>query len=188
MAKEKKSRKPRAVEVRDKPDAKKKALFIAALRATGHVGKAVEACAAGRSTVYAWRKKDLAFRAAWTEAEDAATDDLLAEATRRAFLGTVKPVVYKGMIAKRITDEGTVEDLYIREYSDTLLMFLLKARDPFKYCDRARTARIERRWAKFDANAAATTQNEDEFALSMSERQLLDKKAEAKAKLAEAPA
>ena len=47
-----------------------------------------------------------------------------AEARRRGVEGTLKPVFYKGE-----------ECGQVREYSDTLLIFLLKAHDP-KYRDR----------------------------------------------------
>lgn len=72
------------------------------------------------------RKKDEAFRQAWNEAADIGTRLLEQEAARRAYHGTEKPVYYKG------EQVGTV-----REYSDILLMFLLKGRKPEKYRERS---------------------------------------------------
>jgi hypothetical protein len=40
---------------------------------------------------------------------------------------------------------------YVLEYSDVLLCMLLKARDPERYDDGVRRARLERRWAQEDA-------------------------------------
>ena len=36
-----------------------------------------------------------------------------------------------------------------------LLIFLMKSRDPERYCDRVRAAKLERRWRKDDADAGA---------------------------------
>ena len=52
-------------------------------------------------------------------------DDLELEARRRAVEGTERPVFYQG---------GEVG--YVREYSDTLLIFLLKAHRPNKFRER----------------------------------------------------
>ena len=131
----------------NKRDAKKKAAFLEAFRASMHVGRSAELAGIARPTVYAWRKRDANFKRKWDAVEADVTEDFFHEAVRRAFTGTVKPVIHKGQIA--FDREG--KDLYLREWSDTLLMFIMKSRDPFKYCDRARTAKIERRWAKLDA-------------------------------------
>jgi hypothetical protein len=56
-------------------------------------------------------------------------DTLEAEADRRAAEGTLRPVFYKG--------EQCGE---IREYSDTLLIFRLKALRPEKYRERSNVA------------------------------------------------
>jgi hypothetical protein len=63
--------------------------------------------------------------ARWDEALEDAADRLEAEAFRRAVRGVDRPVVYRG---ERV---GTVH-----EFSDALLMFLLKAARPEKYRDR----------------------------------------------------
>lgn len=83
-------------------------------------------------TAYRWREADKDFAEKWASAYEIGTDSLEAEAQRRAVEGVERPVWYQGV------QVGTV-----REYSDTLLMFLLKARNPARYCDRVRAARIE---------------------------------------------
>ena len=102
------------------------ARFLEALAKTGIVSDACMASGVGRSRAYAWREQSPHFAGQWAEAERAATDALEAEALRRAALGVRKPVFYKGEIC------GHVE-----EYSDTLLIFLLKARDPERFRERA---------------------------------------------------
>lgn len=62
---------------------------------------------------------------AWDDAIVEGAEALEQEAFRRAVEGTDKPIVHLGVI----TDT-------IKEYSDTLLIFLLKGRLPEKYKDR----------------------------------------------------
>lgn len=79
-----------------------------------------------RCTVYVWRNDCPEFKQGWEEAIDMGTDAIEDEALRRAVHGVEKPIgFYKG-------EPGA----YIREYSDNLLMFLLKGRRPEKYRDR----------------------------------------------------
>lgn len=66
--------------------------------------------------------KDPVYLELFREADEQATEILEAEAIRRASRGTDKPIFHKG---KQV---GSV-----REYSDPLLMFLLKARRPAVY-------------------------------------------------------
>lgn len=90
-----------------------------------------------------WRKNDEHFDARCRSAIDTAIDGLEKEAYRRAVHGTDKPVSFKG----EITD-------WYKEYSDTLLIKLLKANRPDKYAERQQISgpqggplvtRIERR-------------------------------------------
>lgn len=74
------------------------------------------------SVVYHHRKKNEHFRVEWDEAAEIGTLQLEQEAQRRAYHGTGRPVFYKG------SQCGTAQ-----EYSDTLLMFLLRARKPETY-------------------------------------------------------
>jgi hypothetical protein len=100
--------------------------FLKKLRETGgNVSRACKAEGIGRRTAYEWRAADEAFARAWDEAVEAGLDDLEQEAYRRAFKGTRKPVYQKGACVG-----------YIREYSDTLTIFLLKGGRPEKFRER----------------------------------------------------
>lgn len=105
--------------------AEKAAAFCAALADCPNVGKACRAAGIGRSAAYAWRKDSPEFAAAWDEALQIGVSALEDEAHRRAFEGVLKPVYHQG---KKV---GTV-----REFSDTLAIFLLKAHAPEKYRER----------------------------------------------------
>lgn len=94
---------------------KKAAKFLAALQRTGNVSKACKAEGIARRTAYEWRAADPVFAQNWEEAVGAGLDAAEEEAYRRAVKGTLKPI-YQG--GKKV---GTV-----KEYSDTLLIFLLK--------------------------------------------------------------
>jgi hypothetical protein len=94
-------------------------IFLAAVRSGLHVRGAAATAHIHETLPYKRRKTDDAFRQAWDEATEIGTCELEREAFRRAYHGTLKPVYYQG-----------VECGYVREYSDILLIFLLKARDP----------------------------------------------------------
>jgi hypothetical protein len=70
------------------------------------------------------RATDPEFAEAWRTAAAIGTEHLEEEAARRAYHGTLKPVFYKG-----------VKCGVVREYSDSLMMFLLKGRKPEVYRD-----------------------------------------------------
>lgn len=101
------------------------ALFLIGLAEFGNVTDAAKFASVNRDTPYDRRAKDPAFAAAWKIAEAEGTDALEAEARRRALGGTEKPVFYKGKECGRV-----------REYSDTLLIVLLKAHRPEKFRER----------------------------------------------------
>jgi hypothetical protein len=106
--------------------AKLKAAFLRHLAAGGNVRVAAKAVGFAVQSLYDHRHRDPAFAAAWEEAVEAAMDTVLEpEAVRRAVEGVEKPVYHQGQ------QVGTV-----REYSDTLLIFLLKGGKPDKYKDR----------------------------------------------------
>lgn len=96
--------------------------FIDALVDGLTVRDAARRAGVDQSMPYVRRKVDEEFRLAWYEARDIGTTELEQEAARRAYHGTLKPVFHKG-----------VECGQIREYSDTLMIFLLKARKPEVY-------------------------------------------------------
>lgn len=103
--------------------------FLAALRRDGVVAYAAKAARVTRTYVYEVRESDPAFAAAWADAIEEATDALEREAIRRATKGLKrhKRTFYRGV---------EVADDVETEYSDTLLMFLMKARRPDVYRER----------------------------------------------------
>jgi transposase-like protein len=103
----------------------KEAAFLDALAETASVTRACETAGIARRTAYDWRDADPEFAKAWDAAVQLGTEALEDEAVRRAHHGTDEAVFYQG------AECGTV-----RRYSDTLLIFLLKARRPEKYRER----------------------------------------------------
>ena len=103
-----------------------KARFLDFLSEGYSVVKAANAAGVTARTAYNWRQADGMFAASWEQALDIATDLIEEEAMRRAIKGVAKPVYRGGEVV------GHVQD-----YSDSMLMFLLKARRPEKYNDKA---------------------------------------------------
>jgi hypothetical protein len=102
------------------------AAFLAQLAESGNVRRACRAIGRHPATLYKYRQRDPAFAALWDETVAVAMDTVLEpEAVRRAVEGIEKPVYHLG------EQVGTV-----REYSDTLLIFLLKGGKPDKYKER----------------------------------------------------
>lgn len=100
--------------------------FLAALADTGSVSRACKVAKVGRTAAYEHREADADFAAAWKDAERISVELMEDEARRRAVEGCRKPVFQGG---KRVGE--------ILEYSDTLLIFLLKARRPDVYRERS---------------------------------------------------
>lgn len=103
---------------------KKRTAFLKALSETASVLRACRLSRVTRSVVYEWRAQEKDFEKAWDAALELGSDALEDEAIRRAHDGVLKPVYQKGYRC------GT-----IREYSDTLLIFMLKARRPKRFRD-----------------------------------------------------
>lgn len=104
---------------------------------TGMVSAACAMMGVGRSTVYEERQRNEDFALAWHDVEERSTEVMEREAWRRGVEGVVKPLVSAG---KHVTD--------VREYSDGLLQFMLKARRPEKYRERmdvAHSGSVEKR-------------------------------------------
>jgi hypothetical protein len=101
-----------------------KQIFIEELARSGNVLLSSRKAGVSRTAVYKARKDDPAFADNWDDAMDEAVDLLEAVARGRAVNGIDKPV-YRGGV-----QVGT-----IREYSDTLLIFLLKAHRPERFRD-----------------------------------------------------
>lgn len=108
-------------------------IFLDNLEETGNVSRAAEAAGISRQTAYDSRDRSKEFRKDWDAALDVATDKLEAEARRRAVDGLVRYKFHKGY---PVTHPETGEPYYEHEYSDTLLIFLLKAHRPEKFRDR----------------------------------------------------
>ncbi len=100
--------------------------FLASYAKCGNITKAAKAAKVDRKTVYNRQEADAEFEAAMNAAQEEAVDLLEEEARRRAADGTLKPIFYKG---EKVAT--------VREYSDTLLIVLLKANRPEKYKERA---------------------------------------------------
>lgn len=102
-----------------------KAAFLKVIAEKGNLTVAAEVVGVDRTNHYYWLRSDPEYRAAFEDAKASATERLEAEAWRRAAEGVEKPTGWhKGEAG------GTV-----REYSDVLLIFLLKAHNPQKYRD-----------------------------------------------------
>ena len=76
----------------------------------------------GRRTVYDWIETDPEFKKQYKKAKKVAIGVLEDEAARRAVVGVDKAIFYKG---KKVAT--------VKEYSDTLMIVLLKAQAPKKY-------------------------------------------------------
>lgn len=96
--------------------------WIEAFRKIGVIGQACEAVNVSRQQVYDWRKEDPKFKKQFEESNIHITELIERSALNRAIVGTKKSV-YQG--GKKVGD--------VVEPSDTLAIFLLKARDPKKY-------------------------------------------------------
>lgn len=83
------------------------------------------------SAVYQHRNVDEDFRACWDRAVERGTELLEQEAVRRAYHGVEKDVYYKGEVV------GTEQ-----QYSDSLLMFMLRARKPETYRDKEHSTTV----------------------------------------------
>lgn len=103
----------------------KKAAFLAAYAECGNVTHAAKLAKCSRSQVYEWLRDDQGFSNSFDEAGEQAVELMEQEARRRAVNGTTRPIY-----------QGGVKVGAIREYSDTLLIFLLKAARPEKYRER----------------------------------------------------
>lgn len=124
--------KPRTTRTRQRAHedttAKAKARFLTELKRMANVSAAAKKAKVPRSTAYDWYKADAVFAAGWDDAIEVAVDSLEQEAWRRARDGTLKPVFQRG------EEVGKV-----REYSDQLMVTLLKAHKPEKYRERSST-------------------------------------------------
>jgi hypothetical protein len=99
--------------------------FLKALSLSPSVTDAARAAGIQRATAYTYRKISEEFAGRWDDALEQSTDALVNEMFRRAVHGTEKPVYQQGVEVGRI-----------REYSDTLAIFLAKAHRREVYGDK----------------------------------------------------
>ena len=110
---------------RNNPDKQNK--FLAEYERCCHISQAAEAAGIERRSHYYWLQHDPDYRQRFEQSDAIAIRALEDEAARRAMHGVDEPVFHQGEVC------GTV-----RKYSDRLLEFLLKGRDPSRYGDRFR--------------------------------------------------
>lgn len=101
------------------PTSTKFGLFLEHLMEQGDIASACRSAELSLKNMRAYRRKHPEAEAAFKEALDIGTDAIESELHRRAVLGYLEPVFYKG---RRVNT--------IRKKSDILLMFLLKKRRP----------------------------------------------------------
>lgn len=116
------------------PEDKRKAVFLKFYDLHWTVKKTAKRCGISSSVHTRWLKKDVDYKAAFEELQDAVVAELEDAAFTRAVEGYEEDVYQRGIHA------GTV-----RKYSDSLLTFLLKANSPDKYRERVdiKTEHIE---------------------------------------------
>jgi hypothetical protein len=120
----------------------------------GAITKAAQVAGINRRSHYNWHEEEGpdgdAYRMAFEDARASACDSLEVEARRRAMHGVPRSVYYKG---KKIET--------IKEFSDTLLIFLMKGAMPEKYRDNARIEHTGRDGGPI--RLAAETLSDDEL-------------------------
>ena len=102
-----------------------KPMFLEQLETRGAISAAAKAAGVSKQAAYKAAKRDPEFKDAWDEAIETACDAMELEARRRAVDGTDRPVFHAGKVVG-----------HVREYSDQLLIFLLRAHRPQKYRER----------------------------------------------------
>lgn len=107
--------------------------FLRHLAETGNVSAAARAAGLDRAEAYRRRQYNAHFAGQWQAALDEALDLLEGQLRERAMTGTEKPVFYGGKAC------GSV-----RNYSDSLAMFLLRAHRPGVYGGGKQSAAPER--------------------------------------------
>lgn len=125
----------------------KRLAFLAVLAETGMIAKACAGAGISRSAAYEWRAEESGFAREWEKALGIGITALEDEAHRRGFDGVEKHVYHLGQVCGEWKDSAgkrcspDAEDAVfhphiVREYSDTLAIFLLKSHRPDKYRER----------------------------------------------------
>jgi DNA-binding XRE family transcriptional regulator len=127
--------------------AKKRRQFIKHLRNNGNITSAARSIGISRQTAYNLRKENPKFAASWNNAIQEHLDQVEEELRRRACNGVDEDVYYQGTVC------GTV-----KKYSDTLLMFYLKARRPEVFSDKLRQEITGKDGAAIEISSLSTEQ------------------------------
>jgi hypothetical protein len=112
----------------------KKAALLAAYAELGNVRRAAAVAGIDRRTHTNWLKDDAVYAEAFADAKEDAVEALEEEARRRAFHGLRR--VRFSHTGKPLIDPLTKQPYVEYDYSDTLLIFQLKALKPHVYRDR----------------------------------------------------
>ena len=100
-------------------DVKKRRVLQHYINTGGQVGKSCRLAGISHQTHYNWLAADPDYRAAYALAQERSLDVIEQEIIRRGVKGYKEPIIYQGKVTG-----------YVRRYSDNLLMFLAKRRDP----------------------------------------------------------
>jgi hypothetical protein len=111
----------------------KKERFLQAIALTGNITQAAKLAGCSRHTHKTWLKEEADYQVRFKEAMDEAADLLEHEARRRGVEG-VRRLKFQGGLV--LVDPDTNEPYVELDYSDTLLIFLLKGARPEKYRER----------------------------------------------------
>ena len=109
----------------DRTKEQQQADFLESFEQTANITMSCKAVNVPRRTIYNWLTDDPEFKKNFGLSSSIGLGVLEDEAVRRAVQGVNKPVYQSG---RKVG--------YVQEYSDTLMIFLLKARDPEKYRER----------------------------------------------------
>jgi len=104
--------------------------FLKAYSISGRVTEAAKIAQVNRHDHKRWYKTDSAYRIAFDDCQEETGQLLEDEAIRRAYEGVKRPVLYQGRAVKI---GGSRKVLYETQYSDTLLLALLKRFRPALY-------------------------------------------------------
>lgn len=105
--------------------AMQKEVFLGAYRETGNVSISAKRAGVDRCTPYSWHKDDEEFAKEWDIARPVAASVIEDALIKRAVEGVDKPVFRQGSCVG-----------YVKEYSDTAAIFLLKGMKPHVYRER----------------------------------------------------
>lgn len=111
----------------------KQRAFLSAICTCGTIRGSSRATGVSRNTHQQWMRNDPAYVALFDEAHQIAGEAMEQEARRRAMDGLVRKKFHNG---EPVMDPETGKQYEEREYSDTLLIFTLKALFPEKYRER----------------------------------------------------